>query len=65
MFEQVIQMKNYDLKSLLNCIDQYHIEGKLTDDERQELTQAARSLLQFGRRMGARLTEVMFFERNV
>ena len=42
MFEQVIQMKNYDLKSLLTCIDQYHIEGKLTDDERQELTQAAR-----------------------
>lgn len=38
VFEQVIQGKNYDLKSLLNCIDQYHIEGKLTDDERQELT---------------------------
>ena len=42
VFEQVIQGKNYDLKSLLNCIDQYHIEGKLTDDERQELTQTAR-----------------------
>ena len=42
MFEQVIQMKNYDLKSLLNCIDQYHIEGRLTDEERQELTQKAR-----------------------
>lgn len=38
IFEQVIQGKNYDLKSLLNCIDQYHIEGKLTGDERQELT---------------------------
>ena len=38
IFEQVIQGKSYDLKSLLNCIDQYHIEGKLTDDERQELT---------------------------
>ena len=38
LFEQVIQGRNYDLKSLLNCIDQYHIEGKLTDDERQELT---------------------------
>ena len=38
IFEQVIQGKNYDLKSLLNCIDQYHIEGKLTDNERQELT---------------------------
>ena len=42
LFEQVIRMKNYDLKSLLNCIDQYHIEGRLTDAERQELTQAAR-----------------------
>ena len=42
LFEQVIQRKDYDLKSLLNCIDQYHIEGKLTDDERQELTQTAR-----------------------
>ena len=42
LFEQVIQRKDYDLKSLLTCIDQYHIEGKLTDDERQELTQAAR-----------------------
>lgn len=38
IFEQVIQGKSYDLKSLLNCIDQYHIEGKQTDDERQELT---------------------------
>ena len=42
LFEQVIRMKNYDLKSLLNCIDQYHIEGRLTDEERQELTQKAR-----------------------
>ena len=42
LFEQVIRMKNYDLKSLLNCIDQYHIEGRLTDAERLELTQLAR-----------------------
>ena len=42
LFEQVIQRREYDLKALLTCIDQYHIEGKLTDDERQELTQAAR-----------------------
>ena len=42
LFEQVIQRREYNLKSLLTCIDQYHIEGKLTDDERQELTQAAR-----------------------
>ena len=42
LFEQVIALKNYDLKALLANIDQYHIEGKLTDDERQELAQAAR-----------------------
>ena len=42
LFEQVIQRREYDLKSLLTCIDQYHIEDKLTDDERQELAQAAR-----------------------
>ena len=42
LFEQVIQRREYDLKSLLTCIDQYHIEGKLTDNERQELAQAAR-----------------------
>ena len=42
LFEQVIRMKNYDLKSLLNCIDQYYIEGRLTDAERLELTQLAR-----------------------
>ena len=42
LFEQVIALKNYDLKALLTNIDQYHIEGRLTDEERQELTQAAR-----------------------
>lgn len=42
MFEQVIAMKNYDLKSLLANIDQYHIEGRLTDEERLDLTMQAR-----------------------
>ena len=42
LFEQVIALKNYDLKALLANIDQYHIEGRLTDEERQELTQTAR-----------------------
>ena len=37
LFEQVIALKNYDLKALLANIDQYHIEGRLTDDERQSL----------------------------
>ena len=34
LFEQVIALKNYDLKALLANIDQYHIEGRLTDEER-------------------------------
>ena len=42
VFEQVIQGKNYDLKSLLTCIDQYHIEGRLTDEERLDLIMQAR-----------------------
>ena len=42
LFEHVIQRRDYDLKALLTCIDQYHIEGKLTDAERLELTQLAR-----------------------
>lgn len=42
MFEQVIAMKNYDLKTLLANIDQYHIEGRLTDEERLDLTMQAR-----------------------
>ena len=37
LFEQVIALKNYDLKALLANIDQYHIEGKLTDDEREAM----------------------------
>lgn len=42
MFEQVIQMGNYDLSKLLETIDRYHIEGRLTDEERQALYIAAR-----------------------
>ncbi len=42
MFEQVIALKNYDLKTLLDRIDQYHIEGRLTDEERLELSMKAR-----------------------
>ena len=42
MFEQVIQLGNYDLKSLLDRIDQYHIEGRLTDEERLDLIMQAR-----------------------
>ncbi len=42
IFEQVIQMGNYDLKTLLDRIDQYHIEGRLTDEERLDLIMQAR-----------------------
>lgn len=42
LFEQVIALKNYDLKSLLANIDQYHIEGRLTDEERADLITKAR-----------------------
>lgn len=42
LFEQVIALKNYDLKSLLANIDQYHIEGRLTDEERADLITQAR-----------------------
>lgn len=41
MFEQVIALKNYDLKKLLANIDQYHIEGRLTDEERLDLIMQA------------------------
>lgn len=37
IFEQVIARKNYDLFGLLRRIDAYHVEGKLTDAEREEL----------------------------
>lgn len=42
MFEQVIQLGNFDLSQLLATIDQYHIEGRLTDEERLDLTMQAR-----------------------
>lgn len=42
IFENVINKGNYDLTSLLKRIDTYHIEGKLTDGERDALYTAAR-----------------------
>lgn len=43
IFEQVIARGGYDLTSLLANIDRYHVEGKLTDDERTELYALARA----------------------
>lgn len=37
IFENVIKRGDYDLNALLLKIDTYHIEGKLTDDEKTEL----------------------------
>lgn len=42
IFTNVINRGGYDLASLLKQIDRYHIEGKLTDEEREELYAMAR-----------------------
>lgn len=43
IFENVIRRGGYDLTGLLKNIDRYHVEGKLTDAEREELYSEARS----------------------
>lgn len=45
IFGQVIANGNFDLTTLLRNIDCYHIEGKLTDDERTELYANARAAI--------------------
>ena len=42
IFMNVIQRGGFDLTSLLKKIDSYHIEGKLTDVERDDLYALAR-----------------------
>lgn len=42
IFEQVIARGGFDLTSLFARIDEYHISGKLDDDERDALYAAAR-----------------------
>ena len=42
IFESVISRGGYDLGGLLKMIDHYHIDGKLTDDDRDELYRKAR-----------------------
>ena len=42
IFESVINRGGYDLSGLLKKIDSYHIEGKLTDAEKDELYSKAR-----------------------
>ena len=43
IFENVIKKGGYDLTTMLAKIDAYHIEGKLTDQERDELYALART----------------------
>lgn len=42
IFEAIIKRGGYDLTATLRKIDAYHIEGKLTDGERDELYSMAR-----------------------
>lgn len=42
IFESVIARGGYDLSGLLKKIDSYHIQGKLTDADREELYDLAR-----------------------
>lgn len=42
VFAKVISRGNFDLNGLLKSIDTYHVEGKLTDEERAELVAMAR-----------------------
>lgn len=43
LFENVIARGGYDLGVMLKRIDSYHVEGKLTDAEKDELYEKARA----------------------
>jgi len=42
IFMAAIHKGGYDLNTMIQRIDKYHIEGKLTDEEREDLLSAAR-----------------------
>jgi hypothetical protein len=42
IFKTVIEKGGYDLTALIKKIDTYHVEGKITDEERAELYSLAR-----------------------
>ena len=42
VFAKVINRGGFDLNGILHNIDTYHVEGKLTDEERTELVAMAR-----------------------
>lgn len=58
IFESVIACGGYDLSSLLKKIDCYHIEGKLTDTEKEALYQKARGKATPNIDVLAKLTEL-------
>lgn len=41
-FERIIRNGSYDLEQMLRRINYYHAEGKLTDEDREQLTALAR-----------------------
>ncbi len=43
IFEAAIRRGGYDLAGMLRRIDSYHVDGKISDDERMELYDLARS----------------------
>ena len=43
IFQTVISRGGYDLAGMLKNIDKYHVEGKLTEDDREELYALARA----------------------
>lgn len=48
IFESAIRKGGFDLSAMLERIDEYHISGKLTAKERDELTTLARSAADAG-----------------
>ena len=42
IFTSIIKKGNYDLTDILRKIDEYHIEGKITDEEKNQLYEEAR-----------------------
>lgn len=43
IIKRIIESGNYELPKLLRTINRYHVEGELTDDERDELIDMARA----------------------
>ena len=60
IFENVIKRGGYNLPELLNKIDSYHVEGKLTNEERDDLYVQARgsAKVENGANMMAKLAEL-------